>query len=125
MEKRRRKAMQFTPIDKSNLNKLAEYYKQCTYRISDYSAGIKIMWQNSEYAYAEACGCLLVKSRWYGQDYFDYPVPSGENADIRGALRRHAENTVRKHFIPFRLQRRARLCRLYGFELLSKHRKFA
>ena len=66
MEKRRRKAMQFTPIDKSNLNKLAEYYKQCTYRISDYSAGIKIMWQNSEYAYAEACGCLLVKSRWYG-----------------------------------------------------------
>ena len=102
MEKRRRKAMQFTPIDKSNLNKLAEYYKQCTYRISDYSAGIKIMWQNSEYAYAEACGCLLVKSRWYGQDYFDYPVPSGENADIRGALSAYGEYCA-EHFIPFRL----------------------
>lgn len=55
--------MQFTPIDNSNIEQLAAYYKKCRYRICDYSAGIKIMWQNAGYEYAKACGCLLVKSK--------------------------------------------------------------
>ncbi len=94
--------MQFTPIDESNIAKLAGYYKRCTYRISDYSAGIKIMWQNANFEYAEAAGCLLVKEKWNGQHYFDYPVPVSPEADIAAALTACGEYCAER-FIPFHL----------------------
>lgn len=94
--------MQFTPVDKSNIEKLARYYKQCTYKISDYSAGIKLMWQNGGFEYAEAFGCLIVKQKWSGVCYFDYPVPLSKQADIRAALTACGEYCS-EHFIPFRL----------------------
>ena len=94
--------MQFTPIDNSNIEQLAAYYKKCRYRICDYSAGIKIMWQNAGYEYAKACGCLLVKSKWGGQTYFDYPVPIDDEADVNAALVACGEYCA-EHFIPFRL----------------------
>lgn len=94
--------MQFTPIDNSNIEQLAAYYKKCRYRICDYSAGIKIMWQNVGYEYAKACGCLLVKSKWGGQTYFDYPVPIDDEADVNAALVACGEYCA-EHFIPFRL----------------------
>lgn len=91
--------MQFTPIDKTNIAKISACYKTCTYKISDYSAGIKIMWQNAGYEYAEACGCLLVRGKWNGQYYFDYPVPLSKEADVVGRST-PAENTARKILFP-------------------------
>ena len=94
--------MQFTPIDKTNIAKISACYKTCTYKISDYSAGIKIMWQNAGYEYAEACGCLLVRGKWNGQYYFDYPVPLSKEADVVGALNACGKYCS-ENFIPFRL----------------------
>jgi hypothetical protein len=94
--------MQFTPIDKTNAHKVAAYYKSCAYKISDYSIGIKLMWQNGGYEYAETHGCLVVKAKWSGQTYFDYPVPSSPQADVRAALEECGKYCA-EHFIPFYL----------------------
>lgn len=99
--------IQFTPVSRENISRLAHYYSRCTYRISDYSAGIKLMWKNASYEYAEVCGCLLVRSRWNGQYYFDYPVPDkGENGELCGDVAAALEacgQYCAEHFIPFRL----------------------
>lgn len=99
--------IQFTPVGRENISRLAHYYSRCTYRISDYSAGIKLMWKNASYEYAEVCGCLLVRSRWNGQYYFDYPVPDkGENGELCGDVAAALEacgQYCAEHFIPFRL----------------------
>lgn len=93
--------MRFTPVTSENISLLAGYYARCTYRISDYSAGIKLMWKNASYEYAETHGCLVVRSRWNGQYYFDFPVP-GEGGDVAAALEECGKFCAGQ-FIPFRL----------------------
>lgn len=95
--------MQFTPVDKNNVKKLAAYYKNCAYRISDYSAGIKIMWRNLGYEYAESNGCLIVRSKYKGQYSFDYPVPISPEADLRAALV-SCGRFCAERFLPFYLE---------------------
>lgn len=93
--------MQFTPVDETSLPLLSGYYSQCTYRISDYSAGIKLMWKNARYEYAEVCGCLVVRCRVNGRYYFDFPVP-GKEGDLSAAIAECGKFCA-EHFIPFRI----------------------
>ena len=54
----------FSPITEANASLLSQYYTSCDYRLSDYSLGIKLMWNDmlaSEYTvYA---GCLIVRNK--------------------------------------------------------------
>ncbi len=86
--------------DWENSNLLHEYYKKCIYKISDYSAGIKRMWEdviNPEFAISS--GCLLSKECYNGRVSFSLPFPVEENANVAAAIVDVA-SYCRRNFLP-------------------------
>ena len=80
--------LEFKPIQTRSAARLRKYYEQCTYRLCEYSVGVKLMWREHFHPqYAEACGCLIVlnRSRHLGH-IFDYPVPLPGEGDVDAAL---------------------------------------
>lgn len=80
--------LNFTPIQIRSVPRLRKYYSQCTYRLCEYSAGVKLMWRSHWHPeFAESCGCLVVlnHSRHHGW-LFDFPVPLPGQGDVDGAL---------------------------------------
>ena len=77
----------FQPVNVKNSLKLRKYYKNCNYRLCEYSVGVKLMWRHHmDPSFAEDHGCLIVRNRAHGQVTFDWPVPLGEEADLEAAL---------------------------------------
>ena len=80
--------LNFTPIQIRSVPRLRKYYSRCTYRLCEYSAGVKLMWRDHWHPeFAESCGCLVVlnHSRHHGC-LFDFPVPLPGQGDVDGAL---------------------------------------
>ena len=80
--------LKFTPIDESHAPLLRKYYGQCTYRLCEYSLGVKLMWRDHWHPeFAESHGCLVVlnHSAHYGA-MFDFPIPLPEEGDVDAAL---------------------------------------
>ena len=78
----------FEPISLKCATRLRQYYRTCTYRLCEYSVGVKLMWRDHwKPEYAESHGCLIVKnhSRHFGP-LFDYPVPLPGEGDVEAAL---------------------------------------
>ena len=76
----------FQPVTKRSLPRLRRYYKNCTYQLCEYSAGVKLMWRKELHTYyAEVAGCLVSYSVINGKICFDFPFP-GENGDVEAAL---------------------------------------
>ncbi len=76
----------FTTITPQNAKELQPYYAQCSYRLCEYSVGVKVMWRGYlRPEYTIVAGCLVVRSCSHGQCAFDYPVP-GPEGDVDEAL---------------------------------------
>lgn len=76
----------FKPVTPLQAAKLREYYQKVSYRLCEYSAGVKIMWRDQLHPeYAEIAGCLVVRNCIEGRYRFDYPVP-GKDGDVEAAL---------------------------------------
>ena len=107
----------FSPITESDLSLLSQYYSLCDYRLSDYSLGIKLMWNDmlaSEYTvYA---GCLIVRNKVRGKYAFDYPVPVEPEADLDQAFAAMADFCSEK-FIPFEF---SGIPKKYAGEILTR-----
>ena len=97
------KALVFAELTEENACELCRCYKNGRYHISDYSIGIKTMWEEVLHpSFAIVHGCLLVKTVIDGRVAFDFPLPVEEGADLESALR--ALNLYcREHFLPFTL----------------------
>ena len=79
--------LQFKTPRELGIERIAAYYRNCSFGICEYSLGIKLMWEKTyEYCFAEACGCLIGRDRYGGEIYFDYPV-AGKDGDVEGAIR--------------------------------------
>lgn len=71
--------MEFKKVTSSDGAKLRKYYKDCSYRLCEYSVGTKLMWRDELHPmYAEEAGCLIIKNLHQGKTVFDYPVPGPE-----------------------------------------------
>ena len=78
--------LNFTPVTAEAMTLLRPYYETCTYRLCEYSAGVKYMWRDhlhSEYAVTD--GCLIIRNQLDGVTQFDYPIP-GPGGDVDAAL---------------------------------------
>ena len=78
--------LNFTPVTADAMTILRPYYESCTYRLCEYSAGVKYMWRghlHSEYAFTD--GCLIIRNCIDGVTQFDYPIP-GPEGDVDAAL---------------------------------------
>ncbi len=90
----------FLPITENNAQLLSQYYKASPYRLSDYSLGIKLMWNDmlaSEYTVF--AGCLIVRNKIRGKFAFDFPLPIEPNADMDAAFYAMADDCAER-FIP-------------------------
>ena len=79
--------MLFQPITVENTHIVRQYYQNCDHRLCEYSVGVKLMWRGYLNAcFAEAAGCLIVRSCTRGRTQFDYPIP-GPEGNVEEALR--------------------------------------
>ena len=80
--------LDFKPIQVKSAARLRKYYSQCTYRLCEYSAGVKLMWrQHWHPEFAESNGCLIVRNHSsHLGSIFDYPVPLPGEGDLDAAL---------------------------------------
>ena len=107
----------FSPITESNAQLLCAYYGLCDYKLSDYSIGLKLMWNDmlaSEYTIH--AGCLIVRNKVRGRYSFDYPIPVTPEADIDAAFSAMADFCSEK-FIPFEF---SGIPKKYVGEILSR-----
>ena len=80
--------LEFTPMTIAHEDLLRKYYSQCTYRLCEYSLGVKLMWKDHwKPEFAESNGCLVVlnHSSHYGI-MFDFPIPLLGEGDVDAAL---------------------------------------
>lgn len=80
--------LDFKPISEQYSPLLRKYYSQCTYRLCEYSLGVKLMWRDHwRPEFAESHGCLVVlnHSAHYGA-MFDFPIPLPGEGDVDAAL---------------------------------------
>jgi len=80
--------LEFKPISEPYAPLLRRYYSQCTYRLCEYSLGVKLMWREHWHPeFAESHGCLVVlnHSAHYGA-MFDFPIPLPGTGDVDAAL---------------------------------------
>jgi hypothetical protein len=77
----------FSSVNVRNAAKLRKYYKNCSYRLCEYSLGVKLMWKHHfSPTFAQEGGCLIVKSTSHGRTVFDYPVPLNAASSIEEAI---------------------------------------
>lgn len=80
--------LEFKSVQLKSVPRLRKYYSKCSYRLCEYSAGVKLMWrQHWHPAFAESHGCLVIinRSHHFGH-IFDYPVPLPGIGDVDAAL---------------------------------------
>lgn len=78
--------LKFKEIGEQERTRLRSYYRDCPYRLCEYTVGTKLMWKDVLHpTWAEAAGCLVIRNRIDGQVVFDYPVP-GPEGDENAAL---------------------------------------
>lgn len=75
--------LSFKSVTQRDLGRLRRYYKNCNYRLCEYSALIKLMWRGHLHpCYAETNGCLIIKNEIGGKTCFDYPVALAEGDEL-------------------------------------------
>lgn len=78
--------LKFQELNKESVALVRKFYSRCTYRLCEYSVGVKLMWQDFFHpAFAVSNGCLVVRNTIRGQYVFDYPV-SGDDGDEIAAI---------------------------------------
>ncbi|MBO4538700.1 MAG: GNAT family N-acetyltransferase [Clostridia bacterium] len=93
--------LDFKPLGLSSYPLIKRFLDACPYRISAYSFAYKTMWKDYYHAeYAEARGCLIYKNTIFGRTVFNYPVPLGDEADEKGALREIEDYCVERYSLP-------------------------
>ena len=80
--------LDFKPINVKSAARLRKYYSRSTYRLGEYSLGVKLMWrQYWRSQWAEVAGCLVVLNRTRDQGaLFDYPLALPGVGDVDAAL---------------------------------------
>ena len=94
--------LEFSPILLKSAARLHKYYKNCNYRLCEYSVGVKLMWRKHfKSEFAESCGCLIVMTHMEdGSCVFNVPVPLKGAGDVDAALNEIDEWCMAKGIIP-------------------------
>ena len=120
--------LDFAPILLKDAARLYKYYKHCTYRLCEYSAGVKLMWRHHYHSeYTECHDCLVVLTKHGENEYvFNVPVPLPGKGDVDKALDEIDEWCVCKGimpvFSPVPVEERERLLRRYPYTAIENVR---
>ena len=55
--------LQFQELTAAHGDRLRGYYRNCDYRLCEYSLGVKLMWRDHLHpSFAEVAGCLVIRN---------------------------------------------------------------
>ena len=120
--------LEFNPIRLKDAARLYKYYKHCSYRLCEYSTGVKLMWRHHyKSEYTESCDCLIVYTRMEDGGYvFNVPVPLPGKGDVDAALNEIDEWCMAKGilpvFSPVPVEERGRLLDRYPYASIENIR---
>ena len=118
----------FKRLTVEDVIKYLDYFKCCAFRISDYSAAFKVMWQDyfTEY-FAFVENCLIFKEYFQGRTYFHYPMSLGSADYEKRALDAIEEycrsNNIRLHYTSVPRERMGEMTDRYGSELRINNKR--
>lgn len=104
-----------------------EYFRQCNFYISDYSAAFKLMWQRyfTEYC-AVVANCLVFKEYYQGRIYFHYPMSkdgAGEDEALDAIESYCRSNSVRLHYVTVPYSKIPKMVERYGADISINNRR--
>ena len=97
------------------------YFARCNWRISDYSAAFKLMWQKHfalDFAYVE--GCVVFREYYQGRTYFHFPMElaEGDAKKAVDAIEKYCrENNIRIHYTCVPREKIMCMVERYGSEM--------
>ncbi len=114
--------LEFHPATEEDLLAAKPYFAAQNLHISDFSVGFQFMWMRYlKPAFAYTDGCLIIREKFAGKDYFHYPISlkcgEGEEAAIEKIEAYCRESGVRMHFTNVPRSRLAALVLRYGREV--------
>ena len=93
----------FKRLTIADIVEMQGYFACCNWRISDYSAAFKLMWQKHfalDFAYVE--GCVVFREYYQGRTYFHFPMElaEGDAKKAVDAIEKYCrENNIRIHYL--------------------------
>lgn len=119
----------FKILTLNDIISMQKYFACCNWRLSDYSAAFKFMWQKHfslEFAYVE--GCVVFREHYQGRVYFHYPMELSEGDAERAidAIESYCrEQNIRIHFTCVPREKIGGLIDRYGMEMrITNHRRW-
>lgn len=103
-----------------------DYFRQCSYHVSDYSAAFKLMWQNYTQYIAKVGDCLVFRSNYQGRTYFNYPLSKdgvGEDEALDLIEQYCRSNGTRLHFSAVPRSKIAKLIERYGTNVCINNKR--
>ena len=119
----------FKNLTLNDIVAMQPYFERCNWRLSDYSAAFKLMWQKHfslEFAYVE--GCVVFNESYQGRTYFHYPMELEEGQSERAvdAVESYCrERNIRVHYTCVPREKMPRMIDRYGMEMrITNHRRW-
>ncbi len=111
----------FKRLTIEDIIEMQEYFACCNWRISDYSAAFKLMWQKHfalDFAYVE--GCVVFREYYQGRTYFHFPMElaEGDAKKAVDAIEKYCrENNIRIHYTCVPREKIMCMVERYGSEM--------
>lgn len=113
--------IQFKRLSIEDIVEMQRYFACCNWRISDYSAAFKLMWQKHfalDFAYVE--GCVVFREYYQGRTYFHFPMEltEGDAKKAVDAIEQYCrENNIRIHYTCVPREKIMCMVERYGSEM--------
>ena len=111
----------FKRLTIEDIVEMQKYFACCNWRISDYSAAFKLMWQKHfalDFAYVE--GCVVFREYYQGRTYFHFPMElaEGDAKKAVDAIEKYCrENNIRIHYTCVPREKIMCMVERYGSEM--------
>ena len=111
----------FKRLTIEDIVEMQRYFACCNWRISDYSAAFKLMWQKHfalDFAYVE--GCVVFREYYQGRTYFHFPMElaEGDAKKAVDAIEKYCrENNIRIHYTCVPREKIMCMVERYGSEM--------
>lgn len=119
----------FKNLTLSDIIHMQPYFENCNWRLSDYSAAFKLMWQKHfslDFAYVE--NCVVFREYYQGRVYFHYPmeIEDGQAERAIDSIEAYCrERNIRIHYTCVPREKIAVMIERYGMEMrITNHRRW-
>ena len=121
--------MNFKTLTLNDIVEMQPYFERCNWRLSDYSAAFKYMWQKHfSLDFAYVADCVVFREYYQGRTYFHFPMELNEGDSERAidAIEAYCrERNIRIHYTCVPREKMNVMIERYGMEMrVTNHRRW-